>query len=138
MNHIRGAVAGLALAACALFAQIPQQEYQARRASARKSLDGAVLVLFGRTAAEMGEHSPAVMQEPDFRYLTGWTRPDAILLLSPAREILFLPGHNPDREKYTGPRPAASDPDIRAVTGFEDVLPVESSNRNSPRRSSRA
>ena len=125
MNHIRGAVAGLALAACALSAQIPQQEYQARRASARKSLDGAVLVLFGRTAAEMEEHSPAVIQEPNFRYLTGWTRPGAILLLWPAREILFLPGHNPDREKYTGPRPAASDPDIRAVTGFEDVLPVE-------------
>ena len=125
MNHIRGAVVGLALAACALSAQIPQQEYQARRGSARKSLDGAVLVLFGRTAAEMEEHSPAVIQEPNFRYLTGWNKPGAILLLSPAREILFLPGHNPDREKYTGRRPAAGDPDIRSVTGFEDVLPVE-------------
>ena len=125
MDHIRGALAGLALAACALTAQIPQQEYQSRRRSARKSLDGAVLVLFGRTAAEMEEHSPAVIQEPNFRYLTGWSKPGAILLLSPAREILFLPGHNPDREKYTGRRPAAGDPDIRAVTGFEDVLPVE-------------
>ena len=125
MNHILGAVAGLALVACALTAQIPQQEYQWRRANARKSLDGAALVLFGRTAAEMEEHSPAVIQEPNFRYLTGWTRPGAILLLSPAREILFLPGHNPDREKYTGRQPAPSDPDIRAVTGFEDVLPVE-------------
>lgn len=125
MNHIQGAVAALALAACALTAQIPQQEYPSRRESARKSLDGAVLVLFGRTAAEMEEHSPAVIQEPDFRYLTGWNKPGAILLLSPAREILFLPGHNPDREKYTGPRPASSDPDIRAVTGFEEVLPAE-------------
>jgi Xaa-Pro aminopeptidase len=125
MHHIRGAMAALALAACALTAQIPQQEYQSRRASARKSLDGAVLVLFGRTAAEMEEHSPAVIQEPNFRYLTGWSRPGAILLLSPAREILFLPRHNPDREKYTGLVPAAGDPDIRMVTGFEDVLPVE-------------
>ncbi|HEY1205016.1 MAG: Xaa-Pro peptidase family protein [Bryobacteraceae bacterium] len=125
MVHIRGAVAALALAACTLTAQIPQQEYQSRRESARKSLDGAVLVLFGRAAAEMEEHSPAVIQEPNFRYLTGWTKPGAILLLSPAREILFLPGHDPTREKYTGPQPAASDPDIRAVTGFEEVLPVE-------------
>jgi Xaa-Pro aminopeptidase len=84
-----------------------------------------VLVLFGRTAAEMEEHSPAVIQEPNFRYLTGWNKPGAILLLSPSREILFLPPHNPDREKYTGPQPAATDPDIRTVTGFEEVLPVE-------------
>ncbi len=125
MHHIRGAMAALALAACALTAQIPQQEYRSRRASARKSLDGAVLVLFARTAAEMEEHSPAVIQEPNFRYLTGWNKPGAILLLSPAREILFLPGHNPDREKYTGRQPAAGDPDIRLVTGFEDVLPAE-------------
>lgn len=125
MNHIRGAVAAAALAACALAAQIPQQEYKSRRQAARKSLDGAVLVLFGRTAAEMEEHSPAVIQEPNFRYLTGWNKPGAILLLSPEREIVFLPGHDPNREKYTGPQPAASDPDIRAVTGFEEVLPLE-------------
>ncbi len=124
MNHIRRAVAALALGSLALTAQIPQREYRSRREAARQSLDGAVLVLFGRTAGEMEEHSPAAMQEPNFRYLTGWIRPGAILLLSPAREILFLPGHNPDREKYTGPQPAASDPDIRAVTGFEEVLPV--------------
>jgi Xaa-Pro aminopeptidase len=124
MNLIRAAAA-LALAACALTAQIPQQEYQSRRQAARGSLDGALLVLFGRTEAEMEEHSSAVLQEPNFRYLTGWTKPGAILLLSPAREILFLPGHDSDREKYTGRQPAANDPDIRAVTGFEEVLPVE-------------
>ncbi len=125
LNCIRGAVAALVLAACALAAQIPQAEYQSRRQAARKSLDGAVLVLFGRTAAEMEEHAVAALQEPNFRYLTGWSRPGAILLLSPAREVLFLPGHNPEREKYTGQQPAASDPDIRTVTGFDEVLPVE-------------
>jgi Xaa-Pro aminopeptidase len=125
MNHIRGAAAGLALSACALAAQIPQQEYRLRREAARKAAGGAVLVLFGRTAAEMSEHSPAVIQEPDFYYLTGWGKPGAILLISPRREILFLPGHNPEREKYTGPQPAAGDRDVRAVTGFDTVLPVE-------------
>jgi len=125
MDHIRAAAAALVLSACALTAQIPQQEYQSRRESARKSIGGAVLVLFGRTAAEMEEHSPAVIQEPNFRYLTGWLKPGAILLLAPAREILFLPSRNPEREKYTGPQPAAGDSDIRTVTGFQDVLPVE-------------
>jgi len=124
MSHFRGAAA-LALTACALTAQVPQQEYPSRRQAASKTLERAVLVLFGRTAVEMEEHSAAVIQEPNFRYLTGWTKPGAILLLSPARDILFLPGHNPDREKYTGPQPAASDSDIRSVTGFEEVLPVE-------------
>ncbi len=125
MTYIRRAAAALALSACAAAAQIPQPQYQSRRQAVRQSLDGAVLVLFGRTAAEMEEHSPAVIQEPNFRYLTGWTRPGAVLLLSASREILFLPAHDPDREKYTGPQPAATDPDIRAVTGFEEVLPVE-------------
>jgi Xaa-Pro aminopeptidase len=125
MNHIRGALAALALAACTLAAQIPRQEYRSRREAARKSLEGAVLVLFGRTAAEMEEHSPAVIQEPNFYYLTGWSKPGAILLIAPQRDILFVPGHNPEREKYTGPQPAATDRDIRTVTGFDKVLPVE-------------
>ncbi len=125
MFPIRRALAATLLAASVLAAQIPQQEYRDRRQSARKSLDGSALVLIGRTAAEMQEHSPAVIQEPDFLYLTGWQKPGAILLLSATREVLFLPPHNPDREKYTGPQPSASDPEIRSLTGFDEVLPVE-------------
>jgi Xaa-Pro aminopeptidase len=124
MNRIRRAAAALVLAACALSAQIPQQEYRSRRQAARNALDGSVLVLFGRTAEEMEDHSPAVLQEPHFRYLTGWTAPGAILLLAPDREILFLPPHDPVHEKYTGPLAAAGDPDIRSVTGFDQVLPL--------------
>ena len=129
MNHIRGVAVALAVALALgglpLAAQIGHDEYQRRRQAARKSLAGQVLVLFGRTAAEMEEHSAQVLQEPNFLYLTGWTKPGATLLLTPSREVLFLPGHNPDKEKYTGPLPAATDPDIRATTGFEEVLPVE-------------
>jgi Xaa-Pro aminopeptidase len=114
-----------AVCASTLSGQVPLEEYRSRREAAQKALGGAVLVLFGRTAAEMEQHSTAGVQEPDFYYLSGWNRPGAILLLSQGQEILFLPGHNPDREKYTCKQPAATDTGILALTGFERVLPVE-------------
>jgi Xaa-Pro aminopeptidase len=64
-------------------------------------------------------------QDPNFFYLTGWQEPGAKLLLDSRREILFLPPHDADREKWTGPRHAASDPGIAELTGFEKVLSVK-------------
>lgn len=113
------------LALAALAAAVPRQEYRVRREAARKALGGAVLVLAGRSAAEMEQHSTASVQEPNFYYLTGWSEPGAILILTQQHAILFLPGHNPDREKYTGKQPAANDDHIHALTGFDEVLPVE-------------
>lgn len=66
-----------------------------------------------------------IYQEPNFLYLTGWSDPDARLLTTPAREILFLPHHNQRRENFMGKRASAEDTDAHAVTGFEDVLPIE-------------
>jgi Xaa-Pro aminopeptidase len=111
------------LALAALAAAVPRQEYRVRREAARKALGGAVLVLAGRSAAE--QHSTASVQEPNFYYLTGWSEPGAILILTQQHAILFLPGHNPEREKYTGRLPAATDDHIHALTGFDEVLPVE-------------
>jgi Xaa-Pro aminopeptidase len=64
-------------------------------------------------------------QDPNFFYLTGWQEPGAKLLLDSRREILFLPPHDADREKWTGPRHASSDPGITELTGFEKVLPLK-------------
>ena len=99
-------------------AEIPQAEYRTRRVAAQKALGDGVLVLFGRE----GE-----AQEPNFYYLTGWREADAILLLTPSSETLFLPKRNPEREKYTGPAASAEDRNARAVTGFEQVLSRRSS-----------
>ena len=125
-SGLRAAVAAGLLLVCVggLGAEVRQEEYRARRQAARKSLENAVLVLFGRTAAEMEDHSVGPAQDPDFYYLTGWTEPGSILMLTAARDVLFLPEHNPALERYTGKRPAAGDDDARAVTGFEEVLPV--------------
>ncbi len=64
-------------------------------------------------------------QDPNFFYLAGWREPGAKLLLDSRREILFLPPHDADREKWTGPRHAATDPGITELTGFEKVLSVK-------------
>ncbi|HVX65584.1 MAG TPA: aminopeptidase P N-terminal domain-containing protein, partial [Bryobacteraceae bacterium] len=116
--------AGVFLFVFALAGAVPRAEYGTRRAAARKALGDSVLVLFGRTEAEMEDHSAATVQEPDFYYLTGWKEPGAVLLLSTGSEVLFLPKHDAAHEVYTGVRAAASDPDALAVTGFSDVLAI--------------
>jgi Xaa-Pro aminopeptidase len=103
-------------------AKMPLDEYRTRRANLRKSLDGVVL-LAART--EGRDEVFRVDQEPNFYYLTGWSDPDARLLITPSREILFLPHHNQRRELYMGKRASAEDSDVHALTGFEDVLPIE-------------
>jgi Xaa-Pro aminopeptidase len=109
------------LAAAPITAQtgIPASEFPQRRAELRKSLDG-ILVLFG--ARE--ETRDGFFQEPNFLYLTGWTRPGAVLLLTPKEEILLLPPKNPRRELYDGRLGAPDDPDIRSFTGFDQVAPL--------------
>ena len=123
MHGLRGVLA-VAVCASALAAEAPSGEYRARREAARKTLSNAVLVLFGRTADQMDERSNGPLQDPDFYYLTGWTEPGAILMLTTKEDLLFLPAHNPANEVYTGPLAAASDENVHSVTGFEKVLPV--------------
>lgn len=99
--------------------RMPLDEFRTRRANLRKSLDG-VLVLAART--EGRDEVFRSNQEPNFFYLTGWSEPGARLLVTPAREILFLPHHNERLEHYVGKRSSAEDADVHALTGFEEVL----------------
>ncbi len=101
---------------------IARDEYHARRTELRKKLDG-VLVLFGYT--EGADEVYRIEQNSNFQYLTGWTEPGAIVLLSPAEEILFVPHRNARREIYNGKRIAPEDTNAAATTGFDSVLPPE-------------
>jgi len=103
-------------------AKIPLEEFHTRRAALQKTLDG-VLLLSSR--AEGRDEVFRANQEPNFLYLTGWDEPGARLLLTPSREILFLPHHNERLEHYVGKRTAANDPNARTITGFSEVLPIE-------------
>jgi Xaa-Pro aminopeptidase len=101
---------------------IPRDEYHTRRAELRKKLDG-VLVLFGY--AEGPDEVYRVGQNSNFYYLTGWTEPGAIVMLTPAEEILFLPHRNARREVYNGKRVAPDDANAPASTGFDSVQGTE-------------
>ncbi|PWU10358.1 MAG: peptidase M24 [Terriglobia bacterium] len=98
-------------------------EYQERRQALSKALPRSVIVLFGRSAGS--DDLSRFFQEPNFYYLTGWKQQGALVLIDPSREVLFLPQHDPDHEKWTGPQAAPGDADISRVTGFDSVLPVE-------------
>jgi Xaa-Pro aminopeptidase len=119
---VAGMVAAFTVSSPPLAAKLPLDEFRARRANLRKALDG-VLLLAGRTE----DRDPVFRfeQEPNFYYLTGWSQPGAMLLVTPSVAILFLPPHNKRREVYEGKRASADDPDVHALTGFDDVLPIE-------------
>lgn len=116
-------IASAGIAPAPLSAKVPLDEFHARRAALRKSLDGGVLLLKGQTEAY--DQIFRFRQDPNFYYLTGWIEPGAALLLTPSDEILFLPSHNERAERYAGKRTSAQDADAYTVTGFENVLPVE-------------
>jgi Xaa-Pro aminopeptidase len=101
-------------------------DFHQRRQTLRERVQG-VIVLSGNGESLEDVYSARArfFQDPNFFYLTGWREPGAILMLDSRREILFLPPHDADREKWTGPRHAASDPGITELTGFDNVLSVK-------------
>jgi Xaa-Pro aminopeptidase len=101
-------------------AGIPKDDYKARRAELRKSLDG-VMVLFG--ADEPEDLHVSFFQESNFLYLSGWRQPGAVMMLTPTEEILFLPPHDAHGEIFTGRKIAADDPNSKDASGFAKVLP---------------
>src|SRR5256714_12879518 len=105
--------------------------YHARR-QARAEKTGAAVLMFA--AVEQGESLYGFRQENNFYYLTGWTEPGAALLILPAAkggaanetaraysEILFLPAHNLIREKFTGPKLTADNPQAARLAGVDRV-----------------
>jgi len=105
--------------------QIPVDEYRERRAELRKALGDAVFIAFGKLESD-GDIRSGFFQGADFYYLTGWNEPGAILVLTPKEDILLLPRHNEQQEKWTGRKLAPGDPGAEQITGFRTVLPAES------------
>ena len=110
---------GLVLPAAA---KLPADEFRARRAALRQSLDGTIL-LMGQT--EGSDPLFGFAQEPNFYYLTGWTEPAAALLVTPTEDILFLPHHDVHAERYHGKRWSAEDSGVQSATGFDSIMPME-------------
>jgi len=114
-------ILGLLLTLAPLFADgISRDEYNARRAELRKSLDG-VMVLFG--ADEPEDLHVRFFQETNFLYLSGWREPGAVMMLTRNEEIFFLPARNRVQENFTGRKLGAEDADAPERTGFQKVMP---------------
>jgi len=99
-------------------------EHEARRSSLKKLFPGESIVLEGATEPEKGSIRLGFLQDPNFYYLTGWTEPGAKILLTPERDILFLPETSPDRLRYTGAKSQPGDPSLARSTGFDKILPL--------------
>jgi Xaa-Pro aminopeptidase len=113
----------LLLAACAVCAAA-DPEYRARREALVHSLPDSVIVVYGQTDAAEENLRAGFFQNANFRYLTGWDGPGAILLIDPKRQSLFVPERDPARERWTGRQPGPGDPDIAHISDFGAVLPA--------------
>ncbi|MCL2076617.1 MAG: aminopeptidase P N-terminal domain-containing protein [Betaproteobacteria bacterium] len=65
-----------------------------------------------------------------FRYLTGFSEPEAVLVIAAGRSILFCREKDAEREAWTGFRygPAAA----REVFGFDEALPIDELKQKLP------
>src|SRR4051794_13263227 len=123
-----------------VIAQKPEQLdiYRSRRVAVGSRLSDGIVVLFGRTEAEGSEAYHVFRQEENFYYLSGEDEPGAILMLVPAsgeengqkrtglgREILFLPKHDSEAERWTGPKPDPLNPATASQTGFAEVKAIQ-------------
>jgi len=121
---------------------VPKPEYRQRRVALAEKMKSGVAILFASEEPTLEYQD--YRQDEDFYYLTGWNEPGAAMVIIPAadaqpetpgtglggraaqsyREILFLPSRIPRFEKYTGPKMDAATPDVTAITGFDEVLPM--------------
>lgn len=111
----------------------PSDEYRARRAKLRASVDGPIVV-FGYTGHEDASEVAVFFQGPSFYYLTGHDEPGAAALLIPdppegktvegPRAILYLPPRDPAQEIWEGPKMGPDDPGVAEKTGFGAVEPI--------------
>jgi Xaa-Pro aminopeptidase len=135
MGLAAAAILGTALGAGA-WEREPLTAFHERRARLVRDTGGdGVVVLFGYDEADVAASVTSFRQNEAFYYLTGWNEPGAIMLLVPkghapgaapelGEEILYIPSHNRNEEKWTGPKLAPDDGDAPVRTGFRTVRDV--------------
>lgn len=120
----------------------PLDVYRTRRAALMERVKEGAIVIFGFKESDLaGADLTPFRQEDSFYYLTGFNEPGAILLLLPkgrqniatalfpsenlTREVLFIPAHDPVRERWTGPKLGPQDKQAAAETGFSLLMAVD-------------
>src|SRR3954447_18391432 len=112
---------------------IPLTEFKARREALRKTAGQAVVIVMGAREGDNGELRSGFFQDADFYYLTGWTEPGAILVMTPSTEALLIPKRNAEQERWTGPKLAPGDANVNATAGFDSVLQTSAFELNLPK-----
>ncbi len=106
-----------------LRAQVPLDEYAARRAALTSRIDSGVVVAFG--AAEPVTHWPGFYQSPAFYYLTGFDESDAVLLMvkrdGAVSQTMFVPTRTPIQERWAGARIRVTDLEARTGIAGRDI-----------------
>ena len=99
----------------------PLEEYRSRRARLASSVDGAI-VLVAAPPTDLVEFQ----QEDNFYYLTGFSAPQAALILDrrngQTSESLFIPRRDPAQERWTGVQLGPGS-EAEATTGVASVQP---------------
>ncbi|HKL51363.1 MAG TPA: aminopeptidase P N-terminal domain-containing protein [Wenzhouxiangellaceae bacterium] len=88
--------------------------------------DSIIIVSAAAEQLRNGDSMFAFRQDSDFLYLTGFSEPDAVLVLIPGREtgeqIIFCRERNPERERWDGPRLGLDG--AREQLGLDDAFPI--------------
>ncbi|MCA1778112.1 MAG: aminopeptidase P N-terminal domain-containing protein, partial [Xanthomonadaceae bacterium] len=89
--------------------------------------DSLVVVASAGEMLRNGDSHHAFRQNSDFLYLTGYSEPDAVLVMAVGREagehLLFCRPGNPERERWDGPRLGLDG--AREQLGMDDAYPIE-------------
>jgi Xaa-Pro aminopeptidase len=98
----------------------PLTEYASRRARVAAEIKGSAMILFGMPDTELVKFK----QEDNFYYLTGFSEPNAVLLIDATgdqpEEILFIQARNPREERWTGVTMSAGE-EGQKITGMKSV-----------------
>ena len=102
--------------------------YAKRRQRHLKKIDALCVY-----ASVQKEGEGRICQNPEFLYLTGINQSGAILVLDPnakgqKREILFLGKKDAKKEFWNGIRLGLPSSNVKKITGFKTILPLEEFN----------
>lgn len=115
--------------------------YARRRAALLEALgDNAVLLLAAHPELTIGRDTQLrYVVDPEIYYLTGFTEPDAVLLLDPASDVpftMFVRARDPERELWDGARAGVDG--ARADYGADAAFPLNELPERLPKLLSRA
>ena len=98
----------------------PLSEYASRRARVAAEIKGNALILYGTADSDLVKFK----QEDNFYYLTGFSEPDAVLVIDSTgeqpEETLFIKPRSPSQERWTGVT-TSSGADGQKTTGLKSV-----------------